>query len=74
MTVVAEGVETIEQLRCVEHEGCAQAQGFLFSPPRPSAEVPTLIRKIAEIGGTIIEQVPLAHDGLDDRHAERLNA
>ena len=45
MTTVAEGVETIEQLRCLEDEGCAQVQGYLISPPRPASEIPAIIRK-----------------------------
>ena len=28
MAIVAEGVETIDQLRCLESEGCGQVQGF----------------------------------------------
>ena len=47
MTVVAEGVETLEQLRCLQHEGCGQVQGYLFSPPRPAAEIPSLVDRIA---------------------------
>jgi len=45
MTTVAEGVETMEQLRCLEDEGCAQVQGYLISPPRPASEIPSIIRK-----------------------------
>jgi diguanylate cyclase (GGDEF)-like protein len=48
MKVVAEGVETVEQLHCLEYEGCAQVQGYLFSPPRPGSEVLALINKLAE--------------------------
>jgi diguanylate cyclase (GGDEF)-like protein len=47
MTTVAEGVETLEQLRCLEKEGCAQVQGYLISPPRPASEIPAIIRKFA---------------------------
>jgi diguanylate cyclase (GGDEF)-like protein len=46
MKTVAEGVETVEQLRCLENEGCAQVQGYLFSPPRPASEIPFLITRI----------------------------
>ena len=31
--VIAEGVETAEQLRMVREVGCEQAQGFFFTPP-----------------------------------------
>ena len=31
--VIAEGVETAEQLRLVREVGCEQAQGFFFTPP-----------------------------------------
>lgn len=33
MGIVAEGVETLEQLELVRREGCTQVQGFLFSRP-----------------------------------------
>jgi diguanylate cyclase (GGDEF)-like protein len=46
MITVAEGVETVEQLRCLEHEGCGQVQGYFFSPPRPAAQIPTIIQEI----------------------------
>ncbi|MFN3868077.1 MAG: EAL domain-containing protein [Hyphomicrobiaceae bacterium] len=35
MTTIAEGVETEAQLATLETIGCAEAQGYLFSPPRP---------------------------------------
>jgi EAL domain-containing protein (putative c-di-GMP-specific phosphodiesterase class I) len=39
MTTVAEGVETVDQLRCVIDLGCDQAQGYLFASPMPIASV-----------------------------------
>jgi EAL domain-containing protein (putative c-di-GMP-specific phosphodiesterase class I) len=43
LTVVAEGVETEEQLAELVALGCDQAQGFLFSPARPAAELGDLV-------------------------------
>jgi len=45
MITTAEGVETKEQLEILRAEGCTQVQGYLYSPPRPAAEVPALIKK-----------------------------
>jgi diguanylate cyclase (GGDEF)-like protein len=42
----AEGVETEEQLRHVFAEGCTEVQGYLFSHPRPAAELPHLIASL----------------------------
>jgi diguanylate cyclase (GGDEF)-like protein len=39
MTVVAEGVETDEQLDHLRRLGCTRAQGYLFSCPRPAQEI-----------------------------------
>lgn len=43
--VVAEGVETEEQLRFLTAEGCTLVQGFLFAPPMPAEEVEDWIRR-----------------------------
>jgi EAL domain-containing protein (putative c-di-GMP-specific phosphodiesterase class I) len=42
ITTTAEGVETKEQLARLTSEGCNEVQGFLFSPPRPAAELQRL--------------------------------
>jgi diguanylate cyclase (GGDEF)-like protein/PAS domain S-box-containing protein len=39
IATTAEGVETQEQLELLTDEGCSEAQGYLFSPPRPAADI-----------------------------------
>ena len=46
MTTTAEGVETKEQLELVRAEGCTEMQGYLFSRPRPAAEVPRMLARL----------------------------
>lgn len=41
---VAEGVETREQLRHLRAGHCNEAQGYVFSQPRPAADVPAMCR------------------------------
>jgi EAL domain-containing protein (putative c-di-GMP-specific phosphodiesterase class I) len=43
LEIVAEGVETREQLEAVRSLGCHQAQGFYFMPPLPAEEVPGVL-------------------------------
>jgi diguanylate cyclase (GGDEF)-like protein/PAS domain S-box-containing protein len=41
---IAEGVETIDQLRILTEKGCDEFQGFLFSPAVSASDCATLIR------------------------------
>ncbi len=43
-TIVAEGVETAEQLSWLKSAGCSMAQGYYFSQPVPWSEAETMIR------------------------------
>jgi len=42
--IVAEGVETLEQLRFLRDRGCDQAQGYLLSKPVAPHAIPALLR------------------------------
>lgn len=44
LRVVAEGVETAEQLRCLKELGCRFVQGFYFSPPLKVAAAEEFIK------------------------------
>ena len=43
ISTTAEGVETRAQLDRLRAEGCTEAQGFLFSAPRPAADITGLL-------------------------------
>jgi EAL domain-containing protein (putative c-di-GMP-specific phosphodiesterase class I) len=47
MSTLAEGVETDEQLRLLRAGHCGEAQGYLFSPPRPADEVAALCARLS---------------------------
>jgi diguanylate cyclase (GGDEF)-like protein len=46
IATTAEGVETPEQFKQLKLEGCTEVQGYLFSAPRPAAEVKGLLASI----------------------------
>jgi EAL domain-containing protein (putative c-di-GMP-specific phosphodiesterase class I) len=45
LKVVAEGVETPEQLDFLKSMGCDQYQGYHFSPPLPASDFIVLVRR-----------------------------
>ncbi|WOH69478.1 EAL domain-containing protein [Bradyrhizobium sp. BWA-3-5] len=45
MTTTAEGVETEQQRELLRELGCSEIQGYLFSPPKPAAEIRRMFSK-----------------------------
>ncbi|UFX41910.1 EAL domain-containing protein [Bradyrhizobium sp. 41S5] len=43
MTTTAEGVETAQQQQLLRELGCSEMQGYLFSPPKPAAQIRELL-------------------------------
>ena len=48
MTTTAEGVETDDQFARLHAGNCTQAQGYLFSKPRPASEVVALCKRLGQ--------------------------
>ena len=46
--VLAEGIETEEQLRFLIDEGCSEGQGYLFAKPVPLAQIPDVMAKVLQ--------------------------
>jgi hypothetical protein len=48
MSTIAEGVESAVQVDKLRELGCDQIQGYVFSPPRPAADVAGLLARKLE--------------------------
>lgn len=46
--VIAEGVETVEQVKFLKENGCSNIQGYFYSPPISAEKAEDILRSIAE--------------------------
>jgi diguanylate cyclase (GGDEF)-like protein/PAS domain S-box-containing protein len=86
MTVIAEGVETDEQLQALKLQDCQLIQGFYFSPPVPPDQFELMLRngldkespstpknKVATISRADMVVIPPPHNHTDNPNQEILN-
>lgn len=45
LSIIAEGVETAQQLDALRDMGCQEVQGYYISPPVPAGEFTTLLKR-----------------------------
>ena len=60
LTVVAEGVETVEQANFLREQSCDEFQGFYFSKPVPAAEFEKLLQAGGASGGWLHDKAKAA--------------
>ena len=67
LTTIAEGIETLDQLRVLRRLGCRMVQGFLFAPPMAAADFALWLADWRGCG-------PVVPIGLRERSCERRTA
>jgi diguanylate cyclase (GGDEF)-like protein len=65
MAILAEGVETIEQLDFLYHNNCDFIQGYLLSRPLPSEHIPGILIKEAQGEGIGLQLIKKMKDSVE---------
>jgi diguanylate cyclase (GGDEF)-like protein len=65
MATTIEGVETSGQLAIARHEGCAEVQGWLYSPARPADEIAAFIEAVELAVSAVPANSSTAAEGTD---------
>jgi len=66
MNVIAEGVETAEQLHYLQQQGCDDIQGYFVARPMPAQDIPAWLRHWKEHGNLHIKAHPATSIPKDD--------
>ncbi len=61
LDVVAEGIETQQQMTILKEMGCAFAQGYLFSKPVAKADVPAMLKSLDQVSATLLPTMPVVN-------------
>ncbi|MGN0987679.1 MAG: EAL domain-containing protein [Otoolea sp.] len=64
LSIVAEGVETREQMKRLQASGCDYVQGYYFAKPMPSAEFEILCKSRAAGPDILLPERPRYEDGM----------
>jgi diguanylate cyclase (GGDEF)-like protein/PAS domain S-box-containing protein len=60
LALIAEGVETVDQLAMLMAESCEEVQGFLLSQPVAASEIPALVQRYAADDSGILSAITMA--------------